>query len=856
MNIPDVSNYYTKTEVDNEFLPLSQGENIENKLNILLEQTPIQDLDVLSLESTTSITGIWYGGTHTQASTAGWKYYIIPNDNYNTLDVDVFSGNASSNNPYCIYFYNSFDTFNSTTYISGAIACTSAGDEKKEIVNVPENTKAIIINHRTTSGNISVLANGIQESGRIVDLEEEIDSILNSEEKVKDGLTIAVVDSSNSTKINKDAYEITITEQDVGVPLAAYLTYYDYYGLSGATPTGLTIGGHRFTADEIGQQVYFTPTAEDIGKSIGLALRYAGNDDKKVWWEYLEDMGATVIPVCWSGASITAHEDSNANRKTSYVWHDAQIRKLGVRIPGSMQRKAPDIIIMIRGLNDMTHAPYSLLTNGYFDSMNWTYPTTDVVNDGWGILEGLSLWVKKVREAYPFTKIVIATHRSIKRINCATFPINNGLYSMPQLNEAIRKAASFFGCHTIDFDRNGMTFENIYPYYVNDSATIPTHTNNNGHKALARQAIIDLKSKLDFLHLPHEDRDSKLKMSVVQTLENVTSSNNATEAALGEIFTTTLSPFEGVNVTVLQNGANITSTVYNASTGVITIDTVNGNIDITASYSGVSYSVTNNLTNVTNSNTDSTVPEQSAYSAELVSDEGYIKDSVTVTMGGTDITTDVYADGFINIPSVTGNIVITATTTQTIGGSYQIHNAKTGILNGAAPTSYTKNNLSKSVTKFKTTNTIVAGTGAAIGGIYGKIFTSVYDKTDHFEFGTSATAVTGVIPQTNTKYISTLTDINQSASILTIYAGNDDNLTTPLGTATRTSTVGWPYALYGSYSSTNQNYNTAYELIEVKLYDTSDNLVRDYVPATRTSDSTQGCYDKLTGEFVPIVVDQ
>ena len=669
-------------------------------------------------------------------------------------------------------------------------------------------------------------------------------------------MIISVLGASTSTKLDKDAYELTITEQDIGVPLSAYLTYYDYYGLSGSTPVGLTIGGHTFTDSEIGQEVYFTPTAEDVGKSLGLALRYAGNDNTKVWWEYLEDMGATVVPVCWSGSSITSHEESTKIRRTSYSWHDAQIRKLGVRVPGSMQRKAPDIIIMNRGGNDMTHAPYGLLTDGYFDDWDWSYPTTDEVTGGWGIKEGLSLWIKKVRDAYPFARIIIATGYNLKRINCSKFPVNNGLYSLPQLNDAYREAARFFGCQTIDFDCNGMTFENIYPEYINDSASIPTHPNNKGHAMLAKQAIIDLKSKVDFLHLDHEDRNSKLKMKINYVLSNVTSSNTDTSIALGETYTTTLSPTESTVVTIRQGGADITSKVYNASTGVVTINPVDGNISIEASWAGTSYTITNNLTHVINLNSETTIPELNTYDAWLSSDDGYIKDSVTITMGGTDITSTVYSDGHIIIPSVTGNVVITASAIETTGGSYKIFNKRTGLLNGASPTSYNMSNLSKAIVTFNTTDNLATSGGGAAGGIYAKIFCTFYNKSGHIEFGTAASSLTGVIPQTNTKYIAVFDNINQATSSLTIYAGDDESLTTPLGTTTRTATVNWPYAIYGTYSDTNQGYTTAVELYSTKLYDTTGNLVRDYVPATRLSDSVQGSYDRLTGEFIPIVVDQ
>lgn len=74
-----------------------------------------------------------------------------------------------------------------------------------------------------------------------------------------------------------------------------------------------------------------------------------------------------------------------------------------------------------------------------------------------------------------------------------------------------------------------------------------------------------------------------------------------------------------------------------------------------------SYSVTNNLTNVSSSNTSKSAKEGSAYTAELTADSGHTLSTITVTMGGTDITSTAVSSGTINIASVTGNVVITAT---------------------------------------------------------------------------------------------------------------------------------------------------------------------------------------------------
>ena len=73
------------------------------------------------------------------------------------------------------------------------------------------------------------------------------------------------------------------------------------------------------------------------------------------------------------------------------------------------------------------------------------------------------------------------------------------------------------------------------------------------------------------------------------------------------------------------------------------------------------YSVTTNLTDVEIDNATSIVDEGASYKATLVpSITDYILDSVTVMMGDVDVTSDVYSNGAVNIPSVTGNVVITA----------------------------------------------------------------------------------------------------------------------------------------------------------------------------------------------------
>ncbi len=82
---------------------------------------------------------------------------------------------------------------------------------------------------------------------------------------------------------------------------------------------------------------------------------------------------------------------------------------------------------------------------------------------------------------------------------------------------------------------------------------------------------------------------------------------------------------------------------------------------IVQAWTAETISVTNNLTHVTNSNPSEMISHGDSYTATLSATSGYTLSTVTVTMGGEDITATVYSSGTITIPSVTGNIVITAT---------------------------------------------------------------------------------------------------------------------------------------------------------------------------------------------------
>jgi hypothetical protein len=109
------------------------------------------------------------------------------------------------------------------------------------------------------------------------------------------------------------------------------------------------------------------------------------------------------------------------------------------------------------------------------------------------------------------------------------------------------------------------------------------------------------------------------------------------------------------------------------------------------------YTITNTLSNATNSNTATSIEENSSYSANISAESGYKLKTVTVTMGGTDITNTTYSNGTITISNVTGNIAITVTTeadTDVVVGNIDSDNniSLTGLSTGTYTLKYEDNN--------------------------------------------------------------------------------------------------------------------------------------------------------------------
>ena len=151
--------------------------------------------------------------------------------------------------------------------------------------------------------------------------------------------------------------------------------------------------------------------------------------------------------------------------------------------------------------------------------------------------------------------------------------------------------------------------------------------------------------------------------TITKNLTGCTISNAASQVDYGEAYTATITAESGKtmdSIVVMMGGVDITSTAV--SGGVISIPKVTGAVTITAAASApsVTYTITRNLTNCASSNTADSIAEGAAYTTTLTPTGTFKKlGTITVTMGGVDISASAVSGSTITIAKATGNIVIT-----------------------------------------------------------------------------------------------------------------------------------------------------------------------------------------------------
>lgn len=119
--------------------------------------------------------------------------------------------------------------------------------------------------------------------------------------------------------------------------------------------------------------------------------------------------------------------------------------------------------------------------------------------------------------------------------------------------------------------------------------------------------------------------------------------------------------FDMATLKVAANGTVLAPTSTTPYT--YTLSDITADQQVTVSGDQV-YTVTYDLSHAHVTNTPvKTVAVNGPLKVQLSPDDYYGELAVTVTMGGTDVTAGVYADGTVNIAAVTGDVVITAAAT-------------------------------------------------------------------------------------------------------------------------------------------------------------------------------------------------
>ncbi len=133
--------------------------------------------------------------------------------------------------------------------------------------------------------------------------------------------------------------------------------------------------------------------------------------------------------------------------------------------------------------------------------------------------------------------------------------------------------------------------------------------------------------------------------AVTNSLTDVTSDNSAASATQYQPYEANIAPAAGKvigSIKITMGGADITPTAFSGTRDVLR------------------RAITQTLTACTSSNPRIYAIDGQSYVTTLTANEGYDISSVTITMGGIDVS-KYYKDGVISIPNVTGDIIITAT---------------------------------------------------------------------------------------------------------------------------------------------------------------------------------------------------
>lgn len=490
---------------------VKKTDSLNAQIGLLEQQVGQVEDDVAQIEATLNDIieyDFAYASGYIAYNTGGKR---TPSSNYVTSFIDVSQSKKlfytrmavpSTSTTAGMAFYDE-----GQNYISGERCLTGMPGEGYYVeteIAVPENAKyarftilgVLPMEDFYVKGDINSISELKME---IEELNDKISSTLKGKKVSIIGDSISCFGTAAQTRENGYNAPYWIVKQvDVGNDIQSYVTWLDVYTtVDSTTLINKTIGGVLITPDMIGTLQTFRPTAEDVGKAIGVA-RWASNYTESPWWQVMiSRAGATLCNnASWSGSRIIAIPEGH-ERHDAFVMSEAYSEYTLGRVRNRDENGnfiIPDVVIIYRGTNDFSALDPE---GGGGAGGNESITTPNMLNfvepQDWNNFTECYIWtILKLREKYPNTSIILCTMNIFKARNASHYPPNNGTNTLVDYNNKIREIADLMGCGIIEFDKDGITYENCYPTYISDSAATPIHPNTLGHQIMGNKAYQDV----------------------------------------------------------------------------------------------------------------------------------------------------------------------------------------------------------------------------------------------------------------------------------------------------------------------------------------------------------------------------
>lgn len=276
------------------------------------------------------------------------------------------------------------------------------------------------------------------------------------------------------------------------------------------------------------------------------------------WWMRTINLLEAKLGVnsSWAGSCVVNTSTTN----TGDVGPDACISST-TRISSLGANGTPDIIWVLAGGNDMGRKT----TLGTFDKTK-TH-TLDLTNNViTNFADAYTQLIMRLQYYYPKAKIIAILQHPCKTY--VTWP------NIEKYGAVIKDICSYFGIEVVDFRKCGFNHSNIAEYDLNDGI----HPNEKGFKVMSDYMYAKITSLL------YLEPGESITYSVTNTLSNVINNDRYIKAVReGESYSATLTSdtdgaLTAINITM--NGKDITSSCYDATSGIVTIASVTGNIII------------------------------------------------------------------------------------------------------------------------------------------------------------------------------------------------------------------------------------------------------------------------------------